>query len=138
MKVAQMMIYGLLFSLSASYTTIALFSSGLTFTSDELFKQFVIAIILGPVIGLGSFIFYIERLTFSLQLLLHYLFVTVSVIVAGHFGGWYSENSFLSIGKLLFIQAIIYLIVWLILNVVVRREISQINEKIKRRLDNRQ
>lgn len=136
MKILRMMLLGLLFSLAASYTIIAVFVTDVTFTSEELLKQFTIAAILGPVIGLGSFIYYVERLTLFWQLVIHYIYVTIAVIIAGSFGDWYVEGSFLSIGKLLIIQLIIYIIIWVILSVIAQRDVKEINQKLKRKREN--
>lgn len=138
MTILRMMILGLLFSLSASYTVIAVFNPGVTFTSEELFYQFIIAAILGPVIGVGSLIFYIEKLTLFWQLFVHFIFVTASVLVAGRFGNWYGDGSFLSLGKLLFIQVIIYIVIWIILNLIAQRDIAKINEKLQRKQEKKE
>lgn len=133
MNILRMMLLGILFSLSASFTIIAVFNTDVVFTGEELLKQFTIALILGPVIGIGSLIFELERLSFTLQLFFHFLYVTVSVIVAGWFGGWYAEDSFLSLGKLLFIEVIIYVFIWVILYIIAQQDIEKINQKLRRK-----
>ncbi len=133
MKAIRFMLLGFLFSLSASYTILAVFAPDEVITTDELFRQYVIAAILGPFIGLGSLIFYVERLTLFWQLFIHYLFVTFAVIVAGAIGNWYDEGNLLSIGRVLLIQLIIYIVVWVILNIILKRDVKAINQNLKRR-----
>lgn len=133
MKILRMMIIGMLISLSASYGTIALFNTDVVFTGDELLKQFTIAIILGPVIGIGSLLFQLEKISFWLQLIIHYLYVTACVLTAGWFGGWYTEQSFVSLGKVLLIQLVVYILVWLILHVIAQRDIEKINESLQKK-----
>lgn len=133
MNILRMMLLGILFSLSASFTIIAVFNTDVVFTGEELLKQFTIALILGPVIGIGSLIFELDRLSFTLQLFFHFLYVTVSVIVAGWFGSWYAEDSFLSLGKLLFIEVIIYVFIWVILYIIAQQDIEKINQKLRRK-----
>lgn len=133
MKAIRFILLGFLFSLSATYTILAVFASDEVITTDELFRQYVIAAILGPFIGLGSLIFYVERLTLFWQLFMHYLFVTFAVIVAGAIGNWYDEGNLLSIGRVLLFQLIIYVVVWVILNIMLQRDVKAINEDLKRR-----
>lgn len=133
MKAIRFILLGFLFSLSATYTILAVFASDEVITTDELFRQYVIAAILGPFIGLGSLIFYVERLTLFWQLFMHYLFATFAVIVAGAIGNWYDEGNLLSIGRVLLFQLIIYVVVWVILNIMLQRDVKAINQDLKRR-----
>jgi len=133
MKAIRFILLGFLFSLSATYTILAVFAPDEVITTDELFRQYVIAAILGSFIGLESLIVYIERLTLFWQLFMHYLFVTFAVIVAGAIGNWYDEGNLLSIGRVLLFQLIIYVVVWVILNIMLQRDVKAINEDLKRR-----
>lgn len=132
MKLLRMMIIGILISLSSSYllVTRSVFEKGTVINGSELFEQVVIAIILGAAIGLLSIIFEWERLTFTLQLLLHLLGVTACVLIAGYFGQWFQYTG---IPFILLIEAVIYVIVWCILYVLQLKDIEDINQIIQKR-----
>lgn len=134
MKLVQMMIWGLLFSLAASYGTMTMIAVGneeIIFSGSDMLQQFVIASVLGPVIGLGSIIFRLERFPIILQLFLHFVYITVCVFIAGKIGGWYEGQSPLSVANVLLIEIIIYILVWLVLYIMTQRDIKVINQKIK-------
>ena len=65
MKYVRMMIIGVFFGLAASYgvlTMIAVFNKEIVYSGPDMLEEFLIAIVLGAVIGLGSTIFQLERL----------------------------------------------------------------------------
>lgn len=134
MKYVRMMIIGIFFGLASSYsilTMIAVFNENIVFSGTEMLEEFLIAIVLGAVIGLGSTIFELERLPFPIQLVLHFIFVTVCVLIAGQIGGWYDIQSPFTIGTMLLIEVFIYAGVWIILNIMTQRDVNKINRKIK-------
>lgn len=135
MKILRDMIWGLLFSLASSYTIItmtAVFNKNIVFSGAELFEQFMIAAVLGPVIGLGNFIWQIERFSLFVQLVLHYLYVTICVLTAGKIGGWYGELGSSSMWTVLGIEVVIYLFVWMILHIMTQKDIQEVNKAIKK------
>lgn len=135
MKILRMMITGMFFGLAASYgvlTMLAVFNKEIMYSGADMIEEFVIAIVLGAVIGLGSLLFQIERLSFFTQLIIHFIYVTICVLIAGKIGSWYSGQSPLSIGGVLMSEVIIYAFVWLILRIMMQRDIDEINREIKR------
>lgn len=127
------MTIGLLLSLSTSYTIISVFNLDVPISGDELFKQFMIAVILGPVIGIGSLIFYVERLKLLWQLFIHFLYVSIVVIIAGWFGNWYEKGNIFSLFEMFIVVIIVYILIWLILSIIAKRDIEKINQKLKSR-----
>lgn len=132
MKYVSMMIIGLLISLSSSYVlvTFSVLSNNAMVSGTELQEQIVIAAILGIAIGLLSIIFEIESIPFMVQLLLHLIAVTICVLIAGYFGGWFMHSG---VKYVLFSEAVIYIIVWCILYILQLNDIKKINREIRKR-----
>lgn len=134
MKYVRMMITGIFFGLASSYsilTMVAVFNNSIVFSGTEMLKELLIAIVLGAVIGLGTTIFELERLPFPIQLVLHLIYVTVCVLIAGQIGGWYDIQSPFTIGSILLIEVFVYVGVWIILSIMTQRDVNEINRKIK-------
>lgn len=135
-KILRFVIIGLLIGLSSSYTLVTynvLATPNATMTGKELLEQVIIAAILGIVIGLSSFIFETERLSFILQLFIHLAIVTTCVLVAGYFGGWYHVTS---IAAIMISIIVIYIISWGIALLLQKRDIKEINDSIQKRRKN--
>lgn len=135
MKILRMMIWGMFFSLASSYgilTMLAVFNHDIIYSGSEMLEEFMIALVLGWVIGLGSIIFQMERIPIFAQLFIHFVFVTVCVLTAGKIGGWYASQGPLSVWIVLIIEVCIYIFVWFILYVMTQRDIEEINQKIKK------
>lgn len=127
---------GLLIGLSSSYTFQALFASNSTIMGKDLFKEYIIAGILGIVIGWISLVFKTERFNFTTQLIIHFVFVTMCVLIAGYIGEWYEiANINTMIGLLVWI-IIIYAISWGISLVLVKKDIKELNRTIQNRRKN--
>jgi len=131
MKYVSMMIIGLLISLSSSYVlvTFSVLSNNAMVSGTELLEQTVIAAILGIAIGLISGIFEIESIPFMAQLL-HLIAVTICVLIAGYFGGWFMHSG---VKYVLLSEAVIYIIVWCILYILQLNDIEKINREIRKR-----
>ncbi|MEH6948224.1 DUF3021 domain-containing protein [Bacillus sp. JJ634] len=135
-KILRFAIIGVLIGLSSSYTLVTfnvLATPNATITGKELFEQVIIAAILGIVIGLISLIFKTERLSFTLQLFIHFAFVTICVLVAGRFGEWYDVASIATIISLLISIIVIYIISWGIALLLQKRDIAKMNYFIQKR-----
>ena len=135
MKYIRMMIIGIFFGLAASYgvlTMISVFNKEIVYSGPDMLEEFLIAIVLGAVIGLGSTIFQLDRLPFLVQLIIHFIYVTLCVLIAGQIGGWYDLNSPFTIGSMLLTEVFIYAGVWLILSLMTQRDVDAINQKIKK------
>lgn len=135
MKIIRIMIWGLFFSLATSYgtmTMLAVLNKDIVYSGTHMLEEFIIAIVLGPVIGLGSILLLFERFPFLVRLLFHFSYVTACVLTAGQIGGWYVDQGPLSIWNVLIIEVFIYALVWLILNIMTQRDIDEINQKIKK------
>ena len=136
MKILRLAIIGLLISLSSSYTIMTIKVLAIpdaTVTGKELLEQVIIAAILGIVIGLISLIFETERLSFTLQLIIHLIVVTMCVLVAGYFGEWYDVTNIFTIMSLLISIIVIYIISWGIILLLLKRDIEEINHFIQKR-----
>lgn len=136
MKILRISIIGLLISLSSSYVlmTLSVFSKpGAVMTGAELLEQVIIAAILGIVIGLISLIFESERIPFTIQFIIHYIAVTICVLTAGYFGGWYDTSNLGSTTSILISEVIIYGLTWCIIYVLEKRDIEVINKTIQNR-----
>lgn len=132
MKFIRMMIIGILISLSSSYVlvTLSVISNNAMMSGPELLEQIIIAAILGAVIGLLSTIFDIERLPFIAQFILHVVAVTLCVLIAGYFGGWFVHSG---IPYIFISEAIIFFIAWCIIYVLQKSDIAKINQVIQKR-----
>ncbi|WP_332647351.1 DUF3021 domain-containing protein [Lysinibacillus sp. 54212] len=124
---------GLLIGLSSSYTFQALFSLNETVTGKELLKEYIIAGVLGIVIGWISLIFRSERLGFTAQLSIHFAFVTICVGVAGYIGEWYDITNINTMIGVLVWLIIIYTVSWGISLVLIKKDIKQLNRTIQNR-----
>lgn len=135
MKWLQSIIMGCLIGLSVSYVVVtisALLKENYVLSGSDLLEELLLALILGAVIGAATMLFHLDIWPFRILLLVHFLIVVASVYTVGAFGDWY-DISFISI-FLLFVEILfIYIIVWGILLVLEKREISDINKLIKRR-----
>src|SRR5690606_5654127 len=134
-KIIQLIVTSILVSLSCSYilVTVSVVSDpAAIMTGKELLEQVVIAAILGAVIGPLSLIFEWERIPFIAQLGLHLTAVTISVLTAGYFGGWFVH---FGIKNVLISEAIIYLLIWCMMFILQKKDIAQINDAIKKRTE---
>lgn len=126
-------IIGLLIGLSSSYTFHALFTSNALISGKELRTEYVIAGLLGIFIGWITLIFKTERFGFTTQLTIHFVLVTLSVVVAGYFGNWYDISNINTMLTLLISIIVIYIISWAISLVVLKKDINEINQTIQKR-----
>lgn len=136
MQLLRLTIIGLLISLSCSYvlmTLSVLSTPNAVMTGPALLKQVVIAVILGIIIGMISLIFETERIPFTLQLMIHFIAVTICVLTLGYFGDWYDVTEMSTVMNILFSIVIIYGITWCILYVLMKRDIKVLNKKIQKR-----
>lgn len=135
-KVMKFMLIGLLTGLSTSYIVLSLsvfFSDDQLISGERLLQQLIIAAVMGVVIGLATLIFEITRLSFVIQLILHYFSVVACVFCAGIVGQWFSFSDLRSIFNLIVIQLIAYTIIWLVVRVLIKKEVDEINELIQQR-----
>lgn len=136
MKILRFVIIGILIGLSSSYTLVTfnvLASPRASITGKELLEQVIISAILGIVIGLISLIFETERFSFILRLLIHFVVVTICVLIAGYFGEWYDVTNIITIMSLLISIIVIYLISWGITLLLLKRDIEEINHFIQKK-----
>ena len=124
---------GLLIGLSSSYTFQALINQKSVITGNELSKEYLIAGILGIVIGWISLIFKTERFSFTIQIIIHFVLVTICVLAAGYFGKWYDITNIKSMLSLLVWIIIIYAISWVFSLVLTKKDIKEINQAIQKR-----
>lgn len=132
MKIIRMMIIGLFISLSFSYifVTFTVISNNAVVSGSVLLEQIIFAAILGVVLGPLSIIYDIERLPFIAQIILHFIAVTVCVMVANYLTGGFEH---VSIMYVFICEAIIYFIIWCIIYVLQKNDIAKINQEIRKR-----
>lgn len=136
MKLLQHIIIGCLFGLSVSYVIVtmsALLKDNYFLSGVDLFKQLLLALILGVVIGAATLIIETERWPFRVVVFIHFLIVVASVYSAGAFGDWYDIGNFKSMFILFCEVVLIYIIVWCIMLLLEKKEIETINKLIKRK-----
>ncbi|MGE7623022.1 DUF3021 domain-containing protein [Viridibacillus sp. NPDC096237] len=134
----QLAILGALIGLSTSYMIITidlLVNPTYTLDGNELFLEFRLAIILGIGCGITSLIFYMERWSIVVKLIIHYFIILALVLICGAFGEWY-ENPVEKPGEFFLffaVQLTIYLAIFVLIYWTSYQEVKNINEKLKRR-----
>lgn len=132
-EILRFSMIGLLIGLSSSYTFLALFAKKTVMTGNELSKEYLIAGVLGIVIGWISLIFKTERFSFTIQLIIHFVLVTICGLAAGYFGEWYDIANINSMLSLLVWIITIYAISWGISLVLIKKDIKEMNQAIQKR-----
>lgn len=136
MHALRMMIIGLLISLSSSYVLMSLsvFSKpDAVMTGVELLEQVMIAAVLGVIIGLISLILETERLPFTILLIIHYIAITICVLIAGYIGHWYDISDLSTVTVVLLSMVIIYILTWCIIYVLLKLDVKEMNKSIQKR-----
>ena len=135
MKWLQNIIIGCLIGLSVSYVVVtisALLKENYVLSGADLLEELLLALILGAVIGAATTLLDLDLWSFRVLLSVHFLIVVASVYIVGAIGDWY-DMSFNSIVILFGEILIIYIIVWGIMLILEKREIEDINKRIKRK-----
>jgi len=96
----------------------------------EIIEEFLIALGLGVAIGLVNFIFSVERLSLSTQLIIHFTGVSICVLCAGYIGSWYEVSTVVTVVN---IMLVIYVLVWLFFMYVVRSQVVTLNKMIRQK-----
>ena len=133
MKWIQWALIGLLFGLSSSYIIMSLnvFLHGGSKGGRELLAQVILGAGLGICIGLIS-----QILTTSLPLKIsysiHYICINILVFLFGTVGEWF-EPTWKSILGLLVTIAITYVIINIMLTILMKKQVDEINHLLKER-----
>ena len=133
MKWIQWALIGLLFGLSSSYIimTLNVLAAGESMDGYELLEQVILGAGLGICIGLLS-----QILTTSLPLKIsysiHYVCINILVFLFGTVGEWF-EPTWKSIFILLATIAITYVIISIILTILMKKQVDEINHLLKER-----
>lgn len=136
MRFLQMLLISVLISLSCSYiimSSVIYASPNDVMTGKDLLEQVFIAILLGIAISILSFIFEIERIPFIGQLLLHFSAIVICVFTAGYFGNWYNITDLSTIAIVFILLIIIYGFTWWFIQILLKRDIKDLNKSIKKR-----
>ncbi|MEK4699489.1 DUF3021 domain-containing protein [Solibacillus sp. FSL R7-0668] len=136
MRFLQLLLICVLISLSCSYiimSSMIYASPNDVMTGKDLLEQVFIAILLGIAISFLSFIFEVERIPFIGQLLLHFFGILVCVFTAGYFGNWYDITDFSTIVIVFILLIIIYCFTWWLIQILLKRDIKNLNKSIKKR-----
>ena len=136
MQFIRTIIISILISLSCSYIIMSLniyFSSNDVMTGKELLEEVVIAIVLGLTIGVLSLIFEIERIPFLVQLISHFIVITICVFVAGYIGNWFDYAKVSSFIIIFVLVIIIYGMTWWLFHVLLKKDVDEINKTIQKR-----
>ena len=133
MKWIQWVLIGLLFGLSSSYIimSVNVFLHGGSKDGRELLEQVILGAGLGICIGLIS-----QILTTSLPLKIsysiHYVCINILVFLFGTVGDWF-EPTWKSVVWLLATIAITYVIINIMLTILMKKEVDEINHLLKER-----
>ena len=133
MKWIQWVLIGLLFGLSSSYIimSVNVFLHGGSKDGRELLAQVILGAGLGICIGLLS-----QILTTSLPLKIsysiHYICINILVFLFGTVGEWF-EPTWKSILGLLVTIAITYVIINIMLTILMKKQVDEINHLLKER-----
>ena len=133
MKWIQWVLIGLLFGLSSSYIimSVNVFLHGGSKDGRELLEQVILGAGLGICIGLIS-----QILTTSLPLKIsysiHYVCINILVFLFGTVGDWF-EPTWKSIIGLLVTIAITYVIINIMLTILMKKQVDEINHLLKER-----
>lgn len=136
LKWIQSGLLGFLIGLSTSYIilTIDLIAEGnSSITGQELLTQVIIASVMGIIIGFLSRIFALENISLLLATIIHFLGVTLIVIVAGYFGSWFTLSHLESLGGVIISEIIAYIIIWGVTYILIKDELKQLNRLIQER-----
>ena len=118
-------------SVFTSYFTIAFISfrdPTALWASTELIEEFLLALLLGIMIGCANRIFKINHWPYIAVLAVHYIIVVSSAFTIGIFGSWFSLEQPMTILSLFIRVTIIYLIVWFFILMTQKKDIQQMNE----------
>lgn len=100
---------------------------------QELIEEVIIAISLGLAISIVSLIFEVERIPFSGQLTMHFLGIITCVFIAGYFGNWYDVSNPATVVTVLISTLIIYGLTWWIMQNIIKKDVDELNNTIKKR-----
>ncbi|MEG0384826.1 DUF3021 domain-containing protein [Solibacillus cecembensis] len=135
MRYFRILIISVLISLSCSYIimSLSIFASNEVMTGQQLVEEVIIAIVLGIAISVISQIFEVERIPFIGQLLVHILGILFCVFTAGYFGNWYDVSNVSTIIVVLIATIIIYIGTWWVIQNLIKKDIDELNQTIKKR-----
>lgn len=136
MRVLRILLISVLIALSSSYILMSLSiytSPDAVMTGSDLMEEVFIAIGLGLAIGLLSFIFDVERIPFFVQLVLHFTAIMLLVFTAGYFGHWYDISNISTVMTVFVSILVIYGLTWLIIRILTKKDIDELNQKIQKR-----
>ncbi len=113
--------------------SLSIFASNEVMTGQQLVEEVIIAIVLGIAISVISQIFEVERIPFIGQLLVHILGILFCVFTAGYFGNWYDVSNVSTIIVVLIATIIIYIGTWWVIQNLIKKDIDELNQTIKKR-----
>lgn len=133
MKWIQWGLIGLLFGLSSSYIIMSLnvFFEGGSKNGHELLEQVMLGAGLGICIGLISQIL-TSSLLLKISYSIHYICINILVFLFGIVGEWF-EPTWQSIVSLLVTIAITYVIISIMLTILTKKQVDEINHLLKER-----
>lgn len=133
MKWIQGILIGLLFGLSSSYIimTLNVFAKEESMDGHELLEQVILGAGLGICIGFISQIL-TTGLPLKISYSIHYVCINMLVFLFGTVGGWF-EPTWQSILSLLATIAITYVIICIILIILTKKQVGEINHLLKER-----
>ena len=136
MKALRACLIGLLTGLSCSYALLTIgvmIEPGALLTGDDLLLQFIIAAVMGVVIGFGSLIFETSFCSLPIQLVIHFAYVNICAFIGGYFGSWFTFSDASTLLTVFLTVIIIYALVWFFLLVTTKREVDEINGYLQQR-----
>ena len=136
MKALRACFISLLTGLSCSYALLTIgvmIEPGALLTGDDLLLQFIIAAVMGVVIGFGSLIFETSFCSLPIQLVIHFAYVNLCAFIGGYFGSWFTFSDASTLLTVFLTVIIIYALVWFFLLVTTKREVDEINGYLQQR-----
>lgn len=132
MKYLQSILRSVTISLSLSYLSIMLIGLNSTesWSGKGLQLQFILALVLGIVIGILNLLFSIESWSYRRILGIHFSLILLTIFVIGAIGKWYDPTSLSSYVQLTISFFIIYLIITLYFHFTEKNELNEINKYI--------
>ncbi|MDF2699052.1 MAG: hypothetical protein K0Q49_608 [Haloplasmataceae bacterium] len=124
-------VIGVFITFTIGFTMILLTKNEFIVTSEFIIKQYVSGLILGFAFGALNMLFNKENLKLARTTIFHSLILTILFIPIGIYAGWLPSN-WQQILLAITIFILIYFLIWIICYIFYKKEINQINEKLKK------
>jgi len=100
--------------------------------NGAVFLQFILAGGLGAVMGVSSIIWEIDSWSLTLQTVVHFFMITVSMLIVAYCCYW-MNHTVKSLIAWILMFVVIYIIIWIICYTNYKRKINQVNKSLEER-----